>query len=155
MDISNFRQNSPEFIFEEYFSGNVTAWGLFHDRFGNLKRTFRVEMIGKLKGDTMVLDEKFYYDDGEESQRIWTVKIHGDKTYTGTADDVVGEAKGVASGNALNWSYDLMLNVKDSSIKVTFDDWMFLQEKGVMINRAELSKFGIKLGIVTLSFLKE
>ena len=50
------------------------------------------------------------------------------KTYTGTADDVVGEAKGVASGNALNWSYDLMLNVK-IPCTATFDDWMFLQEK--------------------------
>ena len=36
-------------------------------------------MIGKLKGDTMVLDEKFYYDDGGRKSKVWTVKIHGDK----------------------------------------------------------------------------
>ncbi len=155
MDISSFKKNSPEFVFEEYFNGQISAWGLFHDRFGNLKRTFKVEMIGELDGDTMVLDEKFFYDDGEESRRVWTVKINGDKTYTGTASDVVGEAKGIASGNALNWSYDLILKIKDYNLKVSFDDWMFLQEKGILINRAELSKFGIKLGVVTITFLKE
>ena len=155
MDISKFRENTPKFVFEEYFLGDITAWGLFHDRFGNLKRTFRVEMNGKLDGNKMILDEKFFYDDGEKSRRIWTVNINGDDTYTGTADDVVGLAKGIASGNALNWSYDLILNIKNSNVKVSFDDWMFLQDKGVLINRAELSKFGINLGVVTISFLKE
>ncbi|MBM3480321.1 MAG: DUF3833 domain-containing protein, partial [Alphaproteobacteria bacterium] len=35
---------------------------------------------------------------------------------------------------------------------VDFDDWMFLQPGGVMLNRARVSKFGIAIGEVTLSF---
>jgi len=47
-----------------------------------------------------------------------------------------------------------LLKIKDSTIKVRFDDWMFLQEKGVLINRAEVKKFGITLGVVSITFLK-
>ena len=32
--------------------------------------------------------------------------------YSGIADDVIGEAKGISSGNALNWKYKLNLRVK-------------------------------------------
>ena len=35
-----------------------------------------------------------------------------------------------------------------------FDDWMYLMNDKVMLNKAEMSKFGVKLGEVTLSFVK-
>ena len=33
-----------------------------------------------------------------------------------------------------------------------FDDWLFLQEDGVLLNRASIKKFGIELAVVTISF---
>ncbi len=36
-----------------------------------------------------------------------------------------------------------------------FDDWMFLMEDGVMLNRATMSKFGVTLGELLVSFTKE
>ncbi len=154
MDISQFKNSKPEFVLEKYFDGKVIAWGLFHDRFGNLKRQFKVDIEGNISNNQLTLDEKFIYDDGEKQQRIWTIDILDGKKYVGRADDVVGSAKGVANGNALNWSYDLMLKIKENNVKVSFDDWMFLQEKGVLINRAEVKKFGITLGVVSITFLK-
>jgi len=38
---------------------------------------------------------------------------------------------------------------------VQFDDWMFLVDERVMLNRATMSKFGITLGEVLLSFTKD
>ena len=154
MDINKFTDIKPKFSLENYFSGKTEAWGLFHDRFGNLKRTFKVDIQGKLSGNELILDEKFLYDDGERDQRIWKIKILGDNNYSGTADDVVGEAIGKASGNALNWKYKLNLKVKDSTIKVDFDDWMFLQDRNILMNRAEVKKWGLNIGVVTITFLK-
>ena len=154
MNLNKFSNMKPEFSLEDYFSGKTEAWGLFHDRFGNLKRTFEVDINGTLKSDLLVLDEKFLYDDGEKEQRIWKIKLLGEKQYSGTADDVVGEALGKASGNALNWTYKLNLKIKDSTIMVDFDDWMFLQDNKVLMNRAEVKKWGVTLGIVTITFLK-
>lgn len=37
---------------------------------------------------------------------------------------------------------------------VDFDDWMYLIDERVMLNRATMSKFGVRLGEITLSFTK-
>jgi len=154
MNIQSFKNNKPELVLEDYFNGKTRAWGLFHDRFGNLKRSFEVDINGVLDGNTLTLDEKFTYDDGEKESRIWTIKILENNKYSGTADDVVGEAIGESSGNALHWKYKLNLKVKNSVIQVDFDDWMFLQEEGILINRAEVKKWGLNLGVVTITFVK-
>ncbi len=154
MNLEKHSNTEPTFTLEEYFQGKTEAWGLFHDRFGNLKRSFKVDINGKLSGDVLTLDEKFLYDDGEKDQRIWKIKILGNNKYSGTADDVIGEAIGEARGNALNWKYKLNLKVKDSTIKVDFDDWMFLQDRNILMNRAEVKKWGLNIGVVTITFLK-
>ena len=59
-----------------------------------------------------------------------------------------------AAGNAFRWAYTLRLPVDDSVYEVQFDDWMYLVDERVMLNKAVMSKFGIRLGEVTLSFTK-
>ena len=154
MDIEKFKESKPKFSLENYFEGKTEAWGMFHDRFGNLKRTFKVDITGTLNSDTLTLDEKFLYDDGEQDSRVWTIKILGNNQYSGTASDVVGEAKGISEGNALNWKYKLNLKVGDGTILVDFDDWMFLQDRNILMNRAEVKKWGLNVGVVSITFLK-
>lgn len=152
MDPSVYRQESPRLLLEQYFNGPVTAWGMFQDRSGKVMRRFKVDLVGRWTGDTGVLEEDFSYSDGTTERRVWTIKAHGDGRYTGTAADVVGQADGRADGNALHWRYTLALPVNDRIYHVTLDDWMYLIDERVMINRARMSKFGIHLGDVTISF---
>ena len=46
------------------------------------------------------------------------------------------------------------LKVGDGSWRVSFDDWMFLQPDGVLVNRARVKKWGFEIGEVTLFFTK-
>jgi len=155
MKPEDFAGREPEFLIEEYFAGQTKAWGIFQDRFGTLRRQFEVDIEGTWDGNTLTLVEDFLYDDGETEQRIWRIKKLADHLYEGEADGVIGTAKGRAYGNALNWTYGFALVVGERAWNVTFDDWMFLQSDGVLINRAEVSKFGIKLGEVTIAFRKD
>jgi hypothetical protein len=100
----------------------------------------------------LILDERFIYSDGEREQRVWTIDKQDDNNYSGTAGGVVGVAQGKSFGNALNWAYDFNLKVGDSTFQVHFNDWMFLQPDGMMLNKAEVSKWGVHLGTVTLAF---
>ena len=154
MALDSFKDAKPELVLEDYFKGRTEAWGIFEDRFGKLRRQFKVTIDGKWDGKTLTLDERFKYDDGETDQRIWRITKLGKGKYEGTAADVIGVATGEASGNALNWRYDMDLKVGDGSFKVTFNDWMFLQSDGVLINRARVSKLGVEIGSVTLFFKK-
>ncbi|MDJ0934107.1 MAG: DUF3833 domain-containing protein [Kiloniellales bacterium] len=154
MKPEDFAGREPRLLLEEYFAGKTKALGIFVDRFGNLRRQFAVDIDGTWDGDTLTLVEDFLYDDGEIEQRVWRIRKTGAHSYEGRAGDVIGPAAGKAYGNVLNWQYRLALKVGDSTWKVDFDDWMFLQDDNVIINRAEISKFGFKLGDVTIVFTK-
>ena len=154
MNIEDFAGREPRLLIEDYFSGQTRAWGIFQDRFGTLRRQFEVEIDGRWDGEVLTLVEDFQYDDGETEQRVWRIRKSGDHEYTGEADGVIGVAEGRAFGNALHWSYRYALEVGENTWNVAFDDWLFLQSDGVLINRAEVTKFGVKLGEVTLVFRK-
>ncbi|RPH44589.1 MAG: DUF3833 domain-containing protein [Burkholderiales bacterium] len=154
VDPSTYRSEKPVLDLRTYFDGDIDAWGVFQDRSGQVVRRFTVKMKCSWVGDTGTLDEDFIYSDGKKEKRVWTVRRQPEGRWIGTAADVVGEARGVSSGNALNWRYTLALNVDGTVWNVDFDDWMYLIDERVMLNRATMSKFGIRLGEVLLSFTK-
>jgi len=157
IEMEQFKNNTPKLDLFSFFEGNTVAYGIFEDRFGNLKRQFRVNISGTIVDETLTLDEDFLYDDGEKVKRIWKIKKITEKdkiTYEGQAEDIEGTATGSISGNTLNWSYDIYLNIKGSNIKVHFNDWIYKQSENLAINRAYVSKFGINIGSVTLVFLR-
>jgi len=154
MKIEDFSQTEPAFVLEDYFEGSTTAWGLFEDRFGNVQRQFVVEIDGQWDGKTLVLTEDFVYDDGETENRVWTITKTGDNAYEGETENSIGTAKGALAGNAFHWTYGFNLKVGDGYWKVKFDDWMFLQPDGVLLNKATVTRWGITLGTVFLSFSK-
>ena len=150
---SLYTAEKPKLDLKEYFNGTIDAWGVFQDRSGKVVKRFTVVMKCTWDGDKGVLDEDFTYSDGTKQRRVWTVIKNGDN-YTGTAADVVGKADGVAAGNALQWQYTMALPVDGTVYEVQFNDWMYLMNDKVMLNRAEMSKFGFRLGEVLLSFTK-
>ena len=144
----------PQLDIQTYFNGTLDAHGMFQDRSGAVVKRFVVVMRCRWEGDTGTLDEDFTYSDGSKQKRIWTLTKTGAGTFTATAPDVIGVAHGVASGNALRWTYVLAQPVGDKVVNVDMEDWMFLIDDTVMLNRTVMSKFGVNLGSVTLSFRK-
>lgn len=152
---ADYAQQTPLLDLKTYFNGELVAHGMFTDRSGKVLRRFVVDLKASWQGDKGTLEEDFRYSDGKTERRVWHLVSQGNGRYTGTADDVVGVALGQAAGNALNWRYTLRLPVDGSVYEVEFDDWMFLIDEQVMLNKAVMSKFGIRLGEVTLAFRKK
>ncbi len=152
--IADYAAEKPVLDMRQYFNGTIDAYGMFTDRSGKVVKRFTVLMKCSWDGDTGVLDEDFTNSDGSKERRIWTLKRGTNGQYTGTAADVVGQAIGEEKGNAFHWAYTLNLPVDGKTIEVQFDDWMYLMSDKVMLNKAVMSKFGFKLGEVTLSFVK-
>ena len=152
--VEQYRAEQPVLDLPTYLNGTLDGWGMFQGRSGEVKKRFHVVIDARWQGDTGVLDEHFSWSDGTTSRRVWTLQRQPDGTWRGTADDVVGEAVGEVAGNALRWRYVLALPVDGRVIHVDFDDWMFLIDDKVMLNRSAMSKWGFHLGEVTLSFVK-
>ena len=151
---ADYAAEKPVLDLKTYFNGPLVAHGIFTDRSGKVVRRFTVQMTGTWTGNQGVLDERFTYSDGKTERRVWKLTDEGNGRWSGRADDVVGVAEGRSAGNALNWRYTLSLPVDGKVYEVQFDDWMYLMDQKVMLNKAVMSKFGIFLGEVTLSFTK-
>jgi hypothetical protein len=152
--IETYANEKPTLDLSAYFNGTLDAYGVFTDRSGAVVKRFSVVMVCNWEGDKGTLDEDFTYSDGSKQKRVWHLTKLGNGRFAGRADDVVGEASGESRGNAFHWNYTLNLPVDGKVYEVQFDDWMYLMGDKVMLNKASMSKFGFRLGEVTLSFFK-
>lgn len=153
-DIRQYAAQQPRLHVPDYLNGKLEAWGMFQDRSGDVVKRFHVVMNASWAGEVGTLDEHFTYSDGTTQTRVWTLRPQADGSWRGTAADVIGEAVGEVSGNTLHWHYQLLLDVEDDQYVVDMDDWMFLMDERVLLNRTRMSKWGVHLGDLTIGFYK-
>ena len=153
--LDHYQDSKPPLDLQVYFTGPIKAWGIVQDHRGRVTRQFDVTMVGTWEGDVGTLEEDFSYYDGKTQKRIWTIRRLGDGQYEGTASDILDKASGRVNGNAMRWAYRMDLDVGDKTYRITFDDWMFLMNDGVLINRSYLKKFGFTVAELTLFMQKQ
>jgi hypothetical protein len=153
--LSHPKLSDKELNLEEFFDGEITAYGQFQDVLGNVSRRFTVDIKAEMTGETLTLVEDFLYTDGATEQRIWTLNKVGNNEWLGAANDVVGTAHGEESGDMFYWKYTIDLPVPNGEMRVTFDDYMWLLSDDRMLNKAYMSKLGVPLGEVTIMFEKQ
>ena len=144
---------------EEFFVGESVAYGQFQDVFGTVRRRFEVDVHGDWDGEVLTLTEDFVYEDGATERRVWRLTKTGPDTWEGTAAGVQGRAVGEERGDTFNWRYtiDLPIPAADGSsetLRVTFDDWMWLLTEDRILNRAYMQRFGVPIGEVIITFEK-
>ena len=157
--LDDAKLSTRELDLEAFFDGRSVAYGQFQDVFGTVRRRFEVEIEGTWDGQTLRLVEDFTYDDGATEQRVWTLVKTGPETWQGTAPGVQGVAIGEERGDTFNWRYTIDLPIPSvdgtvETIRVTFDDWMWLLSDDRLLNRAYMKRFGATIGEVIISFEK-
>jgi uncharacterized protein DUF3833 len=110
------------------------------------------EEEGVLKG---VLTEEFVFDDGEVLQRRWEFIRVGEGRFEGIASDVEGLATLEVSGNALRMDYALMVPVRDRSLTVQVEDWLWRMEPDVVVNKSTMRKWGFRLGEIITTIVRK
>ncbi len=159
-DVTVYQAQGPKLELATFFAGRTTAHGLVKDWRGQVIRRFHATIDGQFGQDGRgTLAEVFYWNDGEVQTRTWQVwptgqDAQGNPTFAGTAGDVVGQATGKASGNALNWRYTLAvpLGTKEHPriINLHLDDWMYLLPDNTLLNITDMRKFGVKVGEIVI-----
>lgn len=148
--IEDYRGEQPQLKLEEFFNGELVAYGTVQDYSGKVIQRFKADLVGTWDGNEGVLDEQFYYADGTRQERIWYITKTGENSYEGRASDVEGVAAGTTAGNVLNWTYTLIIERNGEPFAVTLDDWLYLVDENNMINRTQMKKFGLPVGEITL-----
>ena len=138
-----------------FLAGPSSAWGVFEDRFGKLRRRFTIELLGRWQDEVFHLEEQFTYDDGMRETRVWHVTPTGNGRFTATCADCVGTAHGTCDADTIRMAYRFRLKIDAREINVDFDDRIYRIGDGVAVNRASMSKWGVKLGQVSLFFRRD
>lgn len=153
--VTDYSNEKPRLDMSQFFNGDLLAHGLYTDATGKVVRRFEGILKGSWNGDNGTLEENFTYSDGRTDQRIWHLVRMNDGRYVGTADDVLGPSTGLASGNALHRTYTMRLPVDGQLVEAQFDDWMYQINDRVVLNKATVSRYGVKMGEVMVSFQKK
>ncbi|ABE56641.1 conserved hypothetical protein [Shewanella denitrificans OS217] len=148
--LDDYKNTSPELKLEQFFEGKLKAYGMVFDRSGKLLRRFEVDLIAHWEGDKGEIKEWFVFDDGEKMTRIWQLVRETNNSYTGTASDILGTARGRTQGSALFWQYEMNIEVDGSTYQISLDDWMYLMDDKRLFNKTDMTKFGVKVGEIIL-----
>ena len=139
----DYAGTGPEFDLIKHLSGEILSEGLIFGPDGKMANSFTAKMVGEWEGSSGTLSEEFTYSNGVTQSRKWYLTLGPDNTFTATADDLVGEAKGVVSGGTVQLTYTIRLPESAGGHVLQATDWMYLTESGVIINKSEMRKFGL------------
>ncbi len=140
-----YAEKGPEFVLTEHLNGPILCEGVIYGPLGRVASTFVAHMEGAWNGNTGTLAEDFTYSTGNTQQRKWHLTKGENGHFTATADDIIGEAKGVQRGNAVRMTYRIRLTEEAGGHVLDVTDWMYHTGDGVIINRSQMRKFGIKV----------
>ncbi|MGH1369862.1 MAG: DUF3833 family protein [Maritimibacter sp.] len=146
----NYGQTNPVFLINKHLSGDLLSEGVVFGPNGRVTNSFVAKMAGTWDGDTGdgdtgTLSEDFVYSNGRTQSRKWFLTLGQNNSFTATAADIVGTARGTMSGSTIKMTYKITLPKESGGHTLTAIDWLYLTQDGVVINRSELRKFGIKV----------
>lgn len=141
----DYDQSGPAFSLQQHLSGDILSEGIIYGPNGRMTNSFVATMVGEWNGDTGTLSEEFTYSNGRTQSRKWFLKAGDGDSFTATADDIVGEARGTVSGATIKMEYKIVLPQEAGGHTLSVTDWLYLTESGVIMNKSEMRKFGIKV----------
>ena len=140
----------PPLVMEEFFAGVSDGEGVFVNSWTGTERRFRVVIAGFWDGKELTLVEDFDYADGEKDRKTWRLQSQGPGTFTGTREDVVGQARVWTEDRRVRLEYSVELG----GWTVEFADILALRADGTLLNRATVAKWGLRIGRVELVLRK-
>ena len=152
--IEDYAALTPTLDVREFFNGRIEATGMFIDRSGNADPSFHAKMHGVWKGNDGTFEEHFIYSNGRKYDRVWTIHFTDDHHFNASAYDIIGGAKGVQYGNAMNMRYVMAVVTDGKTHNIFMDDWMYRVDEHTVLNRIEMTKFGFHVGEVIVVFRK-
>ncbi|SPF77185.1 hypothetical protein ALP8811_02208 [Aliiroseovarius pelagivivens] len=144
-DPDDYAGTGPEFALKTHLSGPILSEGLIYGPTGKMTNSFVAKMVGEWDGNTGTLSEEFTYSNGKQQSRKWYLTLGEGNTFTATADDIVGEARGTVSGSTIKMVYQIVLPEDAGGHTLSVTDWLYLTQNGVIMNKSEMRKFGIKV----------
>lgn len=133
---------------DQAFAGKSIGAGVFRVDLTGVERRFKARLDGRVDGDRLTVVEDFFYDDGEQNRLTWVFDRAGPGRWTGRREDTVGVANVVETENEIRLSYLADFRSGDDVTRLGFEDVIYFDPDGRVINDAIVTRFGIPVGRV-------
>ena len=133
---------------DQAFSGKSIGAGVFRIDVTGAERRFTARLEGRLDGDRLTVVEDFFYDDGEQNRLTWVFDRAGPGRWTGRREDTVGVADVVETEDEIRLSYLADFRSGDDVTRLGFEDVIYFDPDGRVINDAIVTRIGIPVGRV-------
>jgi hypothetical protein len=141
----------------QFFNGLVEASGMVMDFRHQITRSFIARFEGSMASDTMIVNEQLSYSDGEVDHRLWHFKAMGPRSWSATANGIIGTAIIKTSDNNpahSRWTYQMDVPMKNRTLRFAMQDHMTLVEPNRMVALTPMKKFGLTLAHITSEYRK-
>ncbi|WP_297775432.1 DUF3833 family protein [uncultured Roseovarius sp.] len=135
----------PQFDLREHLRGPIKCEGVIYGPLGRVASRFTGDFEASWQGNRGVMREHFDYDSGNSQDREWRLELGNDGSIRAEADDLVGPGAGRQLGAAARLCYRIRLPKEAGGHVLSVTDWMYLAPNGVVVNRSQFRKFGIKV----------
>lgn len=141
----DYAQSDETFDLTRHLNGPIDCDGVIYGPTGRVTSRFRAEFDAQWDGNQGGMREHFHYDTGVEQVRQWSLTLLEDGQIEATAPDVIGVGTGRQMGSAVVLNYRIKLPEQSGGHVLNAVDWMYLTPNGTIMNRSQLSKFGIQV----------
>jgi hypothetical protein len=135
----------PAFDLRTHLNGAIKCEGVIYGPAGRVASRFVGDFEATWDGNRGVMTEYFLYDSGTTQTRQWRLQLGNDGRIRAEADDVIGAGRGQQQGPSVNLNYTIRLPREAGGHVLNVTDWMYLAPNGVIVNRSQFRKFGIKV----------
>lgn len=137
----------------QFFTGRTRSRGVFENRAGHPTKVLRTETRGRVVNGEVRMEQDLFVQGSPRQHRSWRMRRLDTRRFEATANDIVGTARGVATGNHFHWTFTLALKPGNPLFNVRMTQDMYLQPDGrTMINRTRIRKLGVLVAQVTEQF---
>lgn len=138
-------------VFEplEFFAGATRSSGILESPIGTRRQKFVASAWGSLEHGQLRFVQSVLSPNGQSSKRVWLFRKVGAREYEGTANDVIGVAKGKVRGKVFRLEY---LVATDGNSAVRLRQTFELQNDGSVMNRTLLRKSGRNIARISERF---
>lgn len=143
-----------DFRLEDFFAGKSMADGRFR-AINGVDRRFKVALTGKWNGSILTLREDFTYADGQRDLKTWHFVKTAPGRYSGTREDVVGEAIVTIRGDVAKYTYLVDIAPGKKPNIVRFHDTIRREKDGTLLNTTWVSKYIFPVATVRVVFSKK
>ena len=136
---------SPQIDLSTHLNGPIKCEGVIYGPLGRVASRFVGDFNAEWQENRGVMSEHFLYDSGNTQDREWRLELGNDGSIRAEADDLVGVGEGQQTGSAVKLAYRIRLPKEAGGHVLNVTDWMYMAPNGVIVNRSQFRKFGIKV----------